>query len=94
VCPAEFDLGENLKAMIISVTEGNDKPTKYPLMFRESQAVLVNKLDLQPYTDFSLDVLRKDMQQLNPESQIFEISAKTGEGVPDWCQWLVDMVKK
>ena len=94
VCPAEFDLGENLKAMLISVTEGNDKPTKYPLMFRESRAVLVNKLDLQPYTDFSLDILQKDMEQLNPEAKIFYISAKTGEGVADWCQWLVERVSK
>ena len=93
VCPAEFDLGENLKAMLISVTEGNDKPTKYPLMFRESRAVLVNKLDLQPYTDFSLESLQKDMAQLNPEADVFFISAKTGEGISAWCQWLVDRVR-
>lgn len=93
VCPAEFDLGENLKAMLISVTEGNDKPTKYPLMFRESRAVLVNKLDLQPYTDFSLEILQKDMAQLNPEAEVFFISAKTGEGITAWIQWLIDRVK-
>ncbi len=93
VCPAEFDLGENLKAMLISVTEGNDKPTKYPLMFRESRAVLVNKLDLQPYTDFSLEILQKDMTQLNPEAEVFFISAKTGEGITAWIQWLIDRVK-
>jgi hydrogenase nickel incorporation protein HypB len=93
VCPAEFDLGENLKAMLISVTEGNDKPTKYPLMFRESQAVLVNKLDLQPYTDFSLETLQKDMAQLNPEAEVFFISAKTGEGITAWSQWLIYQVK-
>lgn len=93
VCPAEFDLGENLKAMLISVTEGNDKPTKYPLMFRESRAVLVNKLDLQPYTDFSLETLQKDMAQLNPEAEVFFISAKTGEGITAWSQWLIDQVK-
>ncbi len=92
VCPAEFDLGENLKAMLISVTEGNDKPTKYPLMFRESRAVLVNKLDLQPYTDFSLETLQKDMAQLNPKADVFFISAKTGEGITAWSQWLTDRV--
>ncbi len=92
VCPAEFDLGEDLKAMVISVTEGNDKPTKYPLMFRESRAILVNKLDLQPYTDFSLDVLGKDLAELNPQAKVFPVSAKTGEGIAEWCQWLVDTV--
>ena len=93
VCPAEFDVGETQKAMVISVTEGNDKPTKYPLMFKESQVVLVNKLDLLPYTDFSMESLRKDIGELNPEAGIFPVSAKTNEGITEWCQWLVDMVK-
>ena len=92
VCPAEFDLGEDLKAMVISVTEGNDKPTKYPLMFRESRVILVNKLDLQPYTDFSLDVFGKDLAELNPQAKVFPVSARTGEGIAEWCQWLVDTV--
>ncbi|NLK52124.1 MAG: hydrogenase nickel incorporation protein HypB [Syntrophomonadaceae bacterium] len=91
VCPAEFDLGEHYKAMVISVTEGNDKPTKYPLMFKESQAILVNKLDLLPYTDFSLEVLKQDLETLNPQAQVFPISARTGEGVVAWSQWLVEL---
>lgn len=84
VCPAEFDLGEDYKVMVISITEGNDKPSKYPLMFHESQVILVNKLDLLPYTDFDLERLRRDLAELNPDAQVFPVSARTGEGMAAW----------
>jgi hydrogenase nickel incorporation protein HypB len=88
VCPAEFKLGENLKVMILSVPEGDDKPLKYPLMFTESDALVLNKIDLLPYTDFDVDQLRKTVLAMNPGIQIFPLSAKTGEGVPQFTQWL------
>ncbi|MDH7479961.1 MAG: hydrogenase nickel incorporation protein HypB [Syntrophomonadaceae bacterium] len=88
VCPAEFDLGEDYKVMVISVTEGNDKPSKYPLMFHESQVILVNKLDLLPYTDFDLERLRQDLAELNPRARVFPVSARTGEGMAAWAEWL------
>jgi len=93
VCPAEFDLGEDLKAMVISVTEGNDKPAKYPLMFHEARAILANKIDLLPYTNFDLAVLRRDLDELNPEAPLFPVSARTGEGLEAWADWLAAAVK-
>jgi hydrogenase nickel incorporation protein HypB len=88
VCPAEFKVGEDFKAMILSVTEGDDKPTKYPLMFRESEALLVNKIDLLPYVDCSLERIREDTLKINPKLNIFEVSCKTGEGLEAWYEWL------
>jgi len=93
VCPAEFDLGEDAKVAVLSTTEGNDKPMKYPLVFRQSQAVLVNKIDLLAHTDFDLDVLRRDVHLINPELKIFEVSARTNEGFEPWCQWLAEQVR-
>lgn len=90
VCPAEFDLGENAKVVVLSTTEGNDKPMKYPLVFRQSRAVLVNKIDLLPHTDFDLNTLRRDVHLINPELTVFEVSAKTGAGFAPWCQWLLE----
>lgn len=92
VCPAEFKLGENIKVMILSVAEGHDKPLKYPLMFTESDALIVNKTDLIPYTDFSMEELKTTVQAMNPKINIFEISAKTGEGVSKLTGWIENKI--
>ncbi|NPV26600.1 MAG: hydrogenase nickel incorporation protein HypB [Firmicutes bacterium] len=92
VCPAEFDLGEDIKVMVISVTEGNDKPMKYPLMFRESAAILVNKIDLLPYTDFDPEELKRDVSLINPHAKLFFVSAKTGENMNEWTNWLLEQI--
>jgi hydrogenase nickel incorporation protein HypB len=88
VCPAEFKVGEDFKAMILSVTEGDDKPAKYPLMFHESSVLLINKIDLLPYVDCSVEKIREDALKINPGLSIFEISCKTGEGLEDWYNWV------
>jgi hydrogenase nickel incorporation protein HypB len=88
VCPAEFKLGENIKVMILSIPEGHDKPLKYPLMFTESNALILNKIDLLPHTDFDMDELRKTVLAMNPAIRIFPLSAKTGEGISDLAGWL------
>ena len=93
VCPAEFRVGEDFKVMILSVTEGDDKPTKYPLMFHESKVLLINKIDLLPYVDCSLEKLNEDSLKINPDLTIFRISCKTGEGLEDWYNWLRKQVK-
>jgi hydrogenase nickel incorporation protein HypB len=92
VCPAEFKVGEDFKVMILSVTEGEDKPAKYPLMFRESKALLINKIDLLPYLDISLESIKQEALKVNPNLTIFEISCKTGEGMQKWCSWLEEQV--
>ena len=88
VCPAQFELGEHRKLVISSIPEGDDKPTKYPLMFAEADVVVINKLDLLPYVDFDVVQFRKIIQGLNPEVKIFEVSCKTGEGLYAWYSWL------
>ncbi|HXX81337.1 MAG TPA: hydrogenase nickel incorporation protein HypB [Thermodesulfovibrionales bacterium] len=88
VCPAEFKLGEDIKAMVLSITEGHDKPLKYPMMFQESAALVLNKVDLLPYVNVDMDKLKKDAISLNPELKIFEVSCKTGEGLHRWTEWL------
>ncbi len=88
VCPAEFQLGENVKVMILSIPEGHDKPLKYPLMFTESNALILNKIDLLPHTDFNMEELRKTVLAMNPAIQIFPLSAKTGEGIGEFTGWL------
>ena len=88
VCPAEFRLGENVKVMILSIPEGHDKPLKYPLMFTESAALILNKIDLLQHTDFDMDELRKTVTAMNPTIRIFPVSAKTGEGVEGFVGWL------
>lgn len=92
VCPAEFKLGEDLKVMILSVAEGHDKPLKYPLMFSESDVLVVNKIDLIPHTDFDIEALEDTVRKMNPEIRIFRISCRTGEGVEDWTRWLIEEV--
>jgi len=93
VCPAEFNLGEDMKVMLLSIAEGHDKPLKYPLMFQESSALILNKIDLLPYTNVDMEKIRKDALSLNPKLKIFEVSCKTGEGIKDWTDWLHSLVK-
>ena len=88
VCPAEFDLGEDVKVMLLSITEGDDKPLKYPRMFRECEALLVNKVDLAPHLDVDLAKIRADARALNPSLQVFEVSARSGAGLEGWYTWL------
>ncbi len=94
VCPAEFKVGEDIKVMLLSIAEGHDKPLKYPLMFRESTALLLNKIDLLPYTNADPEKMRKDSLSLNPKLKIFDVSCRTGEGIGDWVNWLLTIVKK
>ena len=93
VCPAEFDTGASKNVMILSVPEGDDKPLKYPLMFQVCDAVLINKIDVLPYFDFSMDKVKEFIHARNPEAEIFPISAKTGEGMEAWTDWLRCEVK-
>ncbi len=93
VCPAEFKVGEDFKVMILSVTEGDDKPAKYPLMFHESSVLLINKIDLLPYVDCSVEKIREDALKINPDLAIFEISCKTGEGLEGWYNWIRERAK-
>lgn len=93
VCPAEFDLGEDFKVVVISTTEGNDKLTKYPLIFREAGVVLLNKTDLLPYTDFSVDRFREDLAKMNSAVQVFMVSGRSGDGISDWVEWLSGEVR-
>ena len=88
VCPAEFDTGAVKNAMILSVPEGHDKPLKYPLMFSICDVLLVNKIDVMPYFDFDLDKCREYVKKLNPNITIIPISARTGEGIDEWANWL------
>jgi hydrogenase nickel incorporation protein HypB len=93
VCPAEFKVGEDMKVMLLSIAEGHDKPLKYPLMFQESSALVLNKIDLLPYTNADLSKIKKDSLSLNPKLKIFEVSCKTGEGIRGWTEWLQSLVK-
>jgi hydrogenase nickel incorporation protein HypB len=88
VCPAEFDVGAHLNILIISVTEGEDKPLKYPLAFRVSQYCLISKIDLLPHLDFSIKMLKKNIKKINPSIKIIEYSAKTEEGLEKWIDFL------
>ena len=88
VCPAAFDLGENHKVVVLSVTEGEDKPLKYPQMFRAADLLLINKTDLLPHLDFDLEKCRELARRVNPQITIMEVSARTGDGMDDWHSWL------
>lgn len=94
ICPAEFDTGAAKNVMILSVPEGHDKPLKYPLMFSKVDALIINKIDVAPYFDFDMAKLREYVGKLNKNVKIFPISAKTGEGVSDWTNWLLKEVKE
>lgn len=92
ICPAEFDTGAARNVMILSVPEGHDKPLKYPLMFSKVDALIINKIDVMPYFDFDMEKLREYVGKLNPNVKIFPISAKNGEGVAEWTNWLFEEV--
>lgn len=88
VCPAAFDLGENHKVVVLSVTEGEDKPLKYPQMFRAADVMLINKMDLAPFLELDLEKCKEMARRVSPDLAIFEVSARTGEGMSDWYAWL------
>ncbi len=88
VCPAEFEVGEHAKVALLSLTEGEDKPLKYPIMFREADCLLITKMDLAPYLDVSIETIIKNVRQLNSKSVIIPVSAKTGEGLDTWLDWV------
>ena len=94
VCPAGYDLGEDLKVVIVSTTEGDDKPLKYPAMFRNSGVLIINKIDLVPYTGCSLEGLKANALAINPSLKVFKTSCTTGEGINEWCDWLESKIIK
>ncbi|MFP3974595.1 MAG: hydrogenase nickel incorporation protein HypB [Dehalococcoidia bacterium] len=94
ICPSEFILGEHKRVVISSLPEGDDKPAKYPVMFTDADAVIINKIDFVPYVEFDLPGFRSAVEGLNPDITFFEVSCKTGEGIDDWCSWLLDESKR
>lgn len=94
VCPAEFDVGENFKAVVLSITEGDDKPLKYPLIFKESAVTLLNKIDLLPYTNFNLENARADLTTIHPNIKIIETSCTNGAGLDDFCDWILERLTR
>jgi hydrogenase nickel incorporation protein HypB len=93
ICPAEFTLGEHKRVVISSLPEGDDKPVKYPLIFIDADAVIINKMDLLPYVDFDIAAFRRSVLGLNPKAEIFQISCKTGEGIEKWCSWILEQLE-
>lgn len=93
VCPASFDLGEDMKIVVLSTTEGDDKPLKYPAMFRNAGALVINKIDLLPHVDCSVATIRARALQINPSLRIFETSCRSGYGIEEWCGWLEEQVR-
>jgi hydrogenase nickel incorporation protein HypB len=94
VCPAEFSLGEDLRILIASTPEGDDKPFKYPLMFHEADVILINKIDLLPYLQFNVDAFAKTIKGINQKAKIFPVSCTTGQGIDDWVSWLLGRLGK
>lgn len=94
VCPAGFDLGEHIKVVVVSITEGDDKPLKYPSVFRNSSVLIINKIDLLPHVNSSLVKLKKNALLINPSLKIFETSCVTDEGIDKWCKWLKTQINK
>jgi hydrogenase nickel incorporation protein HypB len=93
ICPSQFDLGENFKLAVISTAEGDDKPGKYPMLFREAAAVLLNKIDLIPYTNFNSGSFRSDLKKINGQIPLLEISCTRGDGMTKWYEWISEKVK-
>lgn len=91
VCPAEFEVGEHAKVALLSITEGEDKPLKYPIMFQEADCLLITKMDLAPYLQVDLDRIIENVYQINPHVTILPVSAQTGEGLPQWFEWVRQM---
>jgi len=94
VCPSAFDLGEGIRVSLISVTEGDDKPLKYPALFRSADVMVINKMDLLPYTDFDVEKVIHNAMSLNPEIEILKTSCRTGEGLDDWSEFVKNFAKK
>lgn len=94
MCPAQYDLGEHATVVVLSIAEGADKPEKYPAAFQRAAAVVVNKVDLLPYTDVNLDEVCESIRRFNPEAAIFPVSARTGEGVAEWHQWVEERMRR
>lgn len=94
VCPASFDLGEDFRVTLIATTEGDDKPKKYPRMFLTSDLMLVSKCDLLPYLPFTVEAVTKDARDINPDLEVMEIASTTGQGIDEWCNWLLAKVKE
>jgi hydrogenase nickel incorporation protein HypB len=92
VCPANYDLGEHIKVVVASTTEGDDKPLKYPTMFRQASVLLVNKIDLLPYVNCNLAELKANAFKINPTLKVFETSCTTNQGIAEWCRWLEQQV--
>ena len=93
VCPAEFEVGEHAKVALLSVTEGEDKPLKYPVMFREADVLLITKIDLTPYLDVDLERIEANVRQINPQVTVIPVSAKTGAGLESWFDWVQSATK-
>ncbi len=94
VCPAEFRVGEDYKIMILSITEGEDKPLKYPLMFKESSLLMISKIDLLPHLEVNIEKVKKDVKKINPDIDIIEVSSKTGEGIDEFIRWIKSHLRK
>ena len=92
ICPSQFDLGETFKLAIVSTTEGDDKPGKYPMLFREAVAVLLNKIDLIPYTNFNFESFNSDLIKINSQIPLLQISCTRGDGLTDWYKWIADQI--
>jgi hydrogenase nickel incorporation protein HypB len=92
ICPSQFDLGENFKLALVSTPEGDDKPGKYPMLFREAKAVLLNKTDLIPYTNFNSDSFRSDLKKINGQIPLFELSCRIGNGMKKWYNWISEEI--
>ena len=93
ICPSHFDLGESFKLAVVSTTEGDDKPGKYPMLFREAKAVLLNKIDLIPYTNFNFISFREDLYKVNPMMPLFNISCTKGDGLKGWFEWISNQIR-
>ena len=93
VCPSDFDLGEDLMVSILSTTEGDDKPLKYPFIFRKSEILVINKTDLLPHTSFDINQVKENALSVNPYLKFFDLSCTTGEGMDEWMTWLQESVK-
>ena len=92
ICPSHFDLGESFKLAVVSTTEGDDKPGKYPMLFREAKAVLLNKIDLIPYTNFNFNSFKADLDKINPQISLFEMSCTKGDGLKEWFGWIIEQI--
>ncbi len=94
VCPSNYDLGEDIKVAILSTTEGDDKPLKYPAMFRNASVLIINKIDLIPYVNCNLEEMKKNALSINPNLKIFEVSCKTNQGIDEWIDWIIQNLKR